>query len=112
MANFGLPIYDQHRQWIRNAHENAKKTWNEIFMGCASDEDGLKRFLRNQVIMNFWQEITCEEWRELVQLEKDADEQTKQIDFLSGQSIIFESGQENDSRVSNDQKSAWLLVSI
>lgn len=109
MANFGLPIYDQHRQWIRNAHENAKKTWNEIFMGCASDEDGLKRFLRNQVIMNFWQEITCEEWRELVQLEKDADEQTKQIDFLSGQSIIFESGQENDSRVSNDQKSAWQL---
>ena len=107
MADFGLPIYDQHRHWIRNAHVNAKKTWDEIFMGCASDENGLKTFLSNQVMMNFWKEVTCEEWRELVQLEKDAEEQTKQIDFLSGQALIFNIGEENDTRVSEDQNSAW-----
>lgn len=109
MKDFGLPVYDQHRQWIRNAHVNAKKTWDEIFMGCASDEEGLKTFLNNQVIMNFWKEVTCEEWKELVQLEKDAEEQTKQIDFLSGQALIFNSGEENDTRVSTDQNSAWQL---
>ena len=109
MADFGLPVYDQHRQWIRNAHVNAKKTWDEIFMGCASDEQGLKIFLNNQVIMNFWKEVTCEEWKELVQLEKDAEEQTKQIDFLSGQALIFNSGEENDTRISTDQNSAWQL---
>lgn len=109
MADFGLPVYDQHRQWIRNAHVNAKKTWDEIFMGCASDEEGLKTFLNYQVIMNFWKEVTCEEWKELVQLEKDAEEQTKQIDFLSGQALIFNSGEENDTRISTDQNSAWQL---
>ncbi len=109
MANFGLPIYDQHRQWIRNAHTNAKKTWDEIFMGCAADENGLKSFLNNQVVMNFWEEISCEEWKELVQLEKDAEEQTKQIDFLSGQALIFNSGEENDTRISTDKNSAWQL---
>ena len=109
MVDFGLPVYDQHRQWIRNAHVNAKKTWDEIFMGCSADEDGLKTFLNNQVTMNFWKEITCDEWKELVQLEKDAEEQTKQIDFLSGQALIFNSGEENDTRISTDQNSAWQL---
>lgn len=109
MADFGLPVYDQHRQWIRNAHVNAKKTWDEIFIGCTSDEEGLKTFLNKQVSMNFWKEVTCEEWKELVQLEKDAEEQTKQIDFLSGQALIYNSGEENDTRISTDQNSAWQL---
>lgn len=109
MANFGLTIYDQHRQWIRNARVYEQKSWDEIFMGCATDEEGLKTFLHFQVSINFWEEVTCEEWKELVQLEKDAEEQTKQIDFLSGQALIFNPGEENDTRISTDQKSAWQL---
>lgn len=109
MADFGLPIYDPHRQWIRKAHMDAKKTWDEIFMGCAADEEGLKTFLNNQVMMNFWEEITCEDWKELVQREKDAEEETRQMDFLSGQALIFNLGEENDTKISTDQNSAWQL---
>ena len=109
MADFSLPIFDQHRQWIRNARVNANKSWDEIFLGCSTNEEGLKKFLYNQVIMNFWKEVSCEEWKELVQLEKEAAEQTRQIDFLSGYAMIYNFGEENDTRISTDQNSAWQL---
>ena len=109
MPDFGLPIYDQHRQWIRNAHMTEKKTWDEIFMGCAEDEEGLMTFLNHQVMMNFWKKITCEDWKALVQLEKEAEEQTRQMDILSGHALIFNSGEENDTRISTDPNSAWQL---
>ncbi|MCI8670064.1 MAG: Z1 domain-containing protein [Lachnospiraceae bacterium] len=86
-----------------------KKTWDEIFMGCAEDEEGLMTFLNHQVMMNFWKKITCEDWKALVQLEKEAEEQTRQMDILSGHALIFNSGEENDTRISTDPNSAWQL---
>ena len=109
MADFGLPVYDQHRLWIRNARDNIKKTWDEILLGGASSEEGLEEFLKNQELLNFWKKVTCDEWKQLVELEKEAEEQTKKIDFLSGQALIFDSGEENDTRISTDRNSAWQL---
>lgn len=109
MADFGLPKYDLHRQWIRNARSVVKKTWDEIMLGCAVDEQGLYSFLEQQHLLNFWEKLSIGEWKELVQLEKEAEEETKQIDFLSGQALIYNSGEENDARISTDPNSSWVL---
>ena len=43
MSNFGLPEYDQHREWIRNAR-NRNMKWEEIdYAGRGNDEGFLER---------------------------------------------------------------------
>lgn len=109
MADFGLNMYDDQRFWIRNAREEQKKSWDEILMGLRSDDNGLNEFLRIQEAINFWTKMSCEEWKQLVLLEKQAEEETKEVDFLNGQALIYNSGEENDTRISRDPKSAWQL---
>ena len=38
MSNFGLPEYDQHREWIRNAR-NRNMKWEEIMRGVVMMKD-------------------------------------------------------------------------
>ena len=87
MSNFGLPEYDQHREWIRNAR-NRNMKWEQIDYAGQGNDEGLTAFLCQQTMLNFWKEISCDEWRELVRLQKDAEEQTQAIDYLSGQAMI------------------------
>ena len=103
MADFGLNMYDDQRFWIRNAREEQKKSWDAILMGLRSDDNGLNEFLRIQEAINFWTKMSCEEWKQLVLLEKQAEEETKEVDFLNGQALIYNSGEENDTRISRDQ---------
>lgn len=108
MSNFGLPEYDQHREWIRNARTRNMK-WEQIAYAGQENDKGLKKFLDQQTILNFWKEISCDEWRELVRLQKEAEEQTQVIDYLSGQAMIMDEGENNDVTVPGDPQSAWQL---
>lgn len=108
MPNYGLPEYDQHRQWIRNARTRNMK-WECIEYAGQENDEGLKIFLDQQTMLNFWKAISCDEWRELVCLQKDAEEQTQVIDYLSGQAMIMGEGEDNDVTVPSDPKSAWQL---
>lgn len=108
MSNFGLPEYDQHREWIRNARKR-NMSWDLIKDAGQNDVHGLTSFLQQQTMLNFWKKITCEEWRELVRLQKEAEEQTKEIDYLSGQAMIMEQGENNDVDIPTDPQSAWQL---
>ncbi len=108
MSDFGLPEYDQHREWIRNARER-NMTWEQINYAGGKDDKDLEEFLRSQSVMNFWKKVDCDEWRELVRLQKDAEEQTQTIDYLSGQAMILGEGEDNDVTVPRDPKSAWQL---
>ena len=75
MSNFGLPEYDQHREWIRNAR-NRNMKWEEIDYAGRGNDEGLSEFLTQQSLLNFWKEVSCSEWKELVHLQKEAEEQT------------------------------------
>lgn len=108
MSNFGLPEYDQHREWIRNARTRNMK-WEQIDYAGYKNDEGLKEFLAQQSILNFWKEVSCSEWRELVRLQKEAEEQTQVIDYLSGQAMIMGEGEDNDVTVPGDPQSAWQL---
>ena len=106
MSNFGLPEYDQHREWIRNAR-NRNMKWEEIDYAGRGNDEGLSEFLTQQSLLNFWKEVSCSEWKELVRLQKEAEEQTQVIDYLSGQAMIMGEGEDNDVTVPADPQSAW-----
>ena len=106
MSNFGLPEYDQHREWIRNAR-NRNMKWEEIDYAGRGNDEGLSEFLTQQSLLNFWKEVSCSEWKELVHLQKEAEEQTQVIDYLSGQAMIMGEGEDNDVTVPADPQSAW-----
>ncbi len=108
MSSYGLPEYDQPREWIRNARTH-NMSWDLIEYAGEEDDGGLKVFLQKQLMLNFWKEISCEDWRLLVQLQKEAEEQTKIIDYLSGQALIMEDGEDNDVTVPSDPQSSWQL---
>lgn len=108
MSNFGLPEYDQHREWIRNAR-NRNMKWEQIDYAGQGNDEGLSVFLNQQTMLNFWKEISCDEWRELVRLQKEAEEQTQAIDYLSGQAMIMGEGEDNDVSIPRAPQSAWQL---
>jgi len=107
MEDYSLPTYDRYRDWIREAR-NKNKSWEEIKFGNRHNEDELKVFLEEQQSLNFW-EINYLDWYELVKLQKEAEEQTKEIDYLSGQAIIKGEGEDNTAVISTDPHSAWQL---
>lgn len=108
MSNFGLPEYDHHREWIRTARRR-NMSWDLIEFAGRSNIPGLADFLQQQTTLNFWKPITCDEWSSLVFLQKEAEEQTKVIDYLSGQAMIMEPGEDNDVDIPADPQSAWQL---
>lgn len=108
MPNFGLPEYDKQREWIRNARMQ-NMGWNEIIYAGRKDKDGLDEFLTQQEMLNFWKIMSCEEWQKLVVLQKEAEEQTQTLDYLSGQAMIMDDGEDNDVTIPIDPQSAWQL---
>lgn len=108
MPNYGLPEYYKHREWIMNARTR-NMSWDWIVYAGQGNDEGLKTFLSQQFMLNFWKEVSCDDWKALVQLQKEAEEQTKEIDYQSGQATIMEEGEDNDVTISPDPQSAWQL---
>lgn len=109
MLDLSSPKYDDSRQWIINAR-NKDKSWDWIFrVGDNDDEQRLFTFLQNQQINSFWEHLSTDDWRKLVSLQKEAEEQTKIIEYLSGQAMIMGPGEDNDIRVPKDPHSSWQL---
>lgn len=108
MINYELPIYDEHRKWIRNARNKGVK-WEKIFFANNSSEEKLVEFLNRQVCENFWEECDVFGWNKIVEQQKKAEEETKNIDFLNGQAMIRGEGEDNAVTIPHDPKSSWQL---
>ena len=78
MSNFGLPEYDPHREWIRNARTR-NMNWDLVEYAGQGNNDRLAVFLQQQTMLNFWKSINCNEWKALVSLQKEAEEQTGSV---------------------------------
>lgn len=107
MSNYGLPKYDIYREWIRRARTYGEK-WGDIVYALKRDEVELAEFLKEQAVYNWW-DITVKEWKEIVGLEKIAEEQTKDIDIIGGQAMIMDEGEGNEVTIPMSRQSSWQL---
>ena len=73
MEQYSLPKYDQARAWIKKSRERDIE-WDDIFLARKKDETELKAFLADQVDSNFWPELSVDDWKAIVALEKTAEE--------------------------------------
>lgn len=108
MPDYTLPKYDKPREWIKTSRERGFD-WETIMMARKSDEVELEQFLSDQEDMNFWPSLSAEEWKIIVQLQKNAEENTKNISFKKGFALIHNQAEVNAVTVPEDAFSSWQL---
>lgn len=108
MPDFTLPTYDKSREWIKSSRERGLD-WDVIKLARKADNAGLEQFLINQEDMNFWPPLTVDEWKELVMLQKNAEENARNISFRRGFALIHNRSEVNTVTVPKDEFSSWQL---
>lgn len=108
MKDFTLPIYQSVRDWI--SHSRSKDyEWDVIRLGCKNNEEGLKNFLIIQEENNYWPKLNIEEWNEIVNSQKKAEDDL--IDISDSVSIISDPipSIDNEVYIPKDKFSSWQL---
>jgi len=108
MSDLTSLIYDKPRDWIK-ASRDRNISWDVILLGRKKDYNGLQEFLEDQVDMNFWPEMSISDWKNLVESEKKAEENTKSIELLDGIAHIHDEGQDNAITIPKGEASSWQL---
>lgn len=108
MTDYSLPKYDDPRNWIKNARKKDKE-WDAILLANKGSEEGLAVFLENQVEDNFWPDLSIDDWKALVGLQRDAEEKTKFIELSQGTALIYDPKQDNAVTIPMDEYSSWQL---
>lgn len=105
MKNYTLPIYDKQREWISTARNTMKFSWEKIYYGMGSTDADLESFIAQQR-MNFW-EITVEDWKELVKMEKAGEERRQKISSAEKSAIIGDGEAVNSIVIPTLKNSCW-----
>ncbi len=108
MSDYSKPIFDEPRKWIKKCRSKQVE-WDEILFARKTDDEGLQKFLSKQEDENFWPGMTVNDWKELVKLQKDAEEKNKSVELLAGIAQIHDTNQDNAVTVPEDEKSSWQL---
>lgn len=108
MNDITLPDYDEARKWITRARA-LKKDWDDIYYACRKNDEELKLFLESQELNSFWIKISCEEWKQIVTSQKNAEENTQRLEMLQGHAMIMDEGQDNNVHIPSDPHSSWQL---
>ena len=88
MVDYALPDFDKCREWIKNARTMGN-SWDDIRFAMKGDDTQLQKFLDAQKEINWWN-VSIEDWKKLVALQKEAEEQTKIISIKSEQALIMD----------------------
>ena len=107
MKNYATPEYEKYREWIKTAR-NKNFKWEQIELGLTVSEQDFDIFLKNQRINNWW-EITKEDWKEIVYLQKEAEEETSAIQIISKSALIANTEINNTVTLPTSKKSSWQL---
>lgn len=105
MKDYNSPIYDAQRDIIEIYREKGE-SWDRILFGRGETEKDLEQFLENMAMLNFW-EITPEDWKSLVLLEKEGEEKRLNMSYAQKSSIIGDSDEVNDIVIPKSKNSCW-----
>ena len=108
MIDVSKPTYDKPREWIKTSREHGI-AWEDIMLARTTDDKALQSFLDMQMAMNFWPELSAEDWKVIVSQQKNAEENAKTIDLMKGTAIIIDPKAENATSIPTDQYSSWQL---
>ena len=104
--NYDTPIYDDIRKFINKKFEKGM-LWDQILMAGKANDQELKKFLESRVEDDDWPSITVDQWKELVNLQKQAIEETFIIDFNGGAATIHNEDEDNAVHIPDSNNSAW-----
>ena len=105
MKNYNSPRYDEQRDAINRFREN-NESWEAIYYGHGKTEDDLEAFL-NTMKMNLLWDVTLDDWKELVKLEKEGEEKRLSISDAEKSSIIGRDDNVNDIVIPTSKASCW-----
>lgn len=109
MININLPLYYQCRSWIKRNRETKKLDWDSIKYALRSTEQELQDFIRQQVELNDWPELRVEDWFEIVESEKEAENRSIAISEMDNATTVIDDTQDTGVTVPEDPRSSWLL---
>lgn len=92
--------------WIKNKRISEQLSWEEIRLACKSNEKELKKFLEDSVQYG-WPHLCLEEWMNIVDIEKKKEEEYQELIDSRGARIIGASNEQNETKVSGKEDSAW-----
>lgn len=107
MKNYATPKYEKYIDWIQTAR-NKKYDWSQIELGLTASEEDFDKFLETQKATNWW-EITKEEWKDIITLQKEAEEETLDIQVKSKASLIANTNINNTVTIPTSNKTSWQL---
>lgn len=97
---------DTIKYWIKNQCLHGK-TWEWIrTLGKDSDED-LKKFLEERVEYDFWDALTPEEWKAIVNEEKRQSEMYEKMYDENGATVLGANNEDNSIIIPSEEDSAW-----
>ena len=107
MSDYSDVKYERYRDWINRAKEN-DVPWDKIKYGNRDNDQELELFLTEQKNNNFWN-VSSDEWKDLVSLEKEDDELRVIAGFSSKASIINNRAEVNNLEMPTHKRSSWVL---
>lgn len=107
-----LPDYIPAKDWIANAR-NKGKDWPFIENLGTDSSIPLSRKLENKADSDFWPQMSEQDWKDLVQMVKDSEEQTKRFT----NTLISSTDTKNGAKVPGGKSSSWscykdLLINV
>ena len=103
--NYSSPIYDEQRLLIER-YRAKEYSWEEIRYGRGKTQEDLEAFINNVRDLNDW-DITADDWKALVELEKSGEERRLSISNAAKHSIIDDGNENNDLAIPLTKTSCW-----
>ena len=107
MADYSDVKYSLAREWIQRANSR-DISWENIEYGNRKDKEGLQLFLNEQSNNSFW-EINIDEWKHLVELEKEEFQFRINAEVNEITTIVSSKDELSDIDVPTLRKSSWVL---
>ncbi len=87
MKNYNSLVFDQQRNWIYKARTR-NIPWEQIYYGNGKNDSDLQSFLLNMETFAFWKNITVEDWKKIVDIEREGEEKRLNFSEAERNSII------------------------
>lgn len=103
--DYTLPKYDEYRKNIKKAREN-RRSWEHILLGDPKMFKSIEEYMQHMRGLLYW-DIDADDWKNLVNLEKDAEDKSRELEDIGESTILVDEETVSDIVVPTRPESAW-----